>query len=207
MKKWISAALFGFSTLAIAQVSFAGKAHLLVPTSSSSWKDLKNTAGKLYQDQGKSSTGFNVGVSAKVDLPTSFYLMPELYYTSYVNEVQEELTDTSIKAKANRIDMPVLVGYKVWGDFASLFAGPVASYNLSKDNTFGNFKENATKNFTVGYQFGAQVEVSKLIINARYEGAFSKDQRKFINSVNGSGYEVQYDNRPSFFLLGLGYKF
>lgn len=207
MKKWISAALFGFSTLAIAQVSFAGKAHLLVPTSSSSWTDLKGAAGKLYQDKGKSSAGFNVGVSAKVDLPTSFYLMPELYYTHYTNEVKEGLTNTSIKAKTNRIDMPVLVGYKVWGDLASLFVGPVASYNLSKDNTFGDFKENATKNFTVGYQFGAQVEVSKLIINARYEGAFSKDQRKFINSVNGSDYEVQYDNRPSFFLLGLGYKF
>ena len=86
----------------------------------------------------------------------------------------------------------------------------LASYNLSKDNTFGDFKENGTKEFTVGYQFGAQATLSKFVVNARYEGAFSKDSRKFINAgagVEGSETEIRYDNRPSMFILGIGYNF
>ena len=87
--------------------------------------------------------------------------------------------------------------------------GPVASYNLSTKESYQNFKEHATKDFTVGYQFGAQVQLSDFIINARYEGAFSNDQRNFIDKhvVSGQEYEVQYDARPSLFMVGVGYKF
>jgi hypothetical protein len=101
--------------------------------------------------------------------------------------------------------MPVLLGYNLLGDMLGVFVGPVASYNLSKDNTYNDFKENVKSDFTVGYQFGAQLEIKKLIINARYEGAFSKDERNFINKVSGS--EIRYDNRPNLFLVGVGYKF
>lgn len=208
MRNVISTALLCVSSIAAAQISVAGKANILVPTSFSSWKDLKKTALETYQDKGKSSIGFNVGVSAKIDLPTSYYLMPELYFTHYSNEAKDKLSQTSLKATTNRLDLPVLVGYKVWGDLASVFAGPVASYQFAQNETFGNFKEQATKNFTVGYQFGAQVEVSKLVLNARYEGAFTKDQRKFVSSIAGqNNYEVKYDNRPNFLILGVGYKF
>ena len=131
MTKLISTALIGLSALVSAQVSFAGKAHLLFPTSSGSWKSLKDAGLKAYDKKGSNSVGYNVGVSAKVDLPGAFYVMPELYFTSFKNEFTDENTKTSLKAKSNRIDVPVLVGYKLLGDTASLFLGPVASYNLS----------------------------------------------------------------------------
>lgn len=209
MTKLISTALIGLSALVSAQVSFAGKAHLLFPTSSGSWKSLKDAGLKAYDKKGSNSVGYNVGVSAKVDLPGAFYVMPELYFTSFKNEFTDENTKTSLKAKSNRIDVPVLVGYKLLGDTASLFLGPVASYNLSTKESYQNFKEYATKDFTVGYQFGAQVQLSDFIINARYEGAFSNDQRNFINKhvVSGQEYEVQYDARPNLFMVGVGYKF
>lgn len=209
MTKLISTALIGLSALVSAQVSFAGKAHLLFPTSSGSWKSLKDAGLKAYDKKGSNSVGYNVGVSAKVDLPGAFYVMPELYFTSFKNEFTDENTKTSLKAKSNRIDVPVLVGYKLLGDTASLFLGPVASYNLSTKESYQNFKEHATKDFTVGYQFGAQVQLSDFIINARYEGAFSNDQRNFIDKhvVSGQEYEVQYDARPNLFMVGVGYKF
>ena len=157
---------------------------------------------------GKNNTGFNVGLSAKIDLPTSLFIMPELYYTTFKNELTDPVTNTTIEAKSNRVDLPVLVGLNVLGDQLGVFVGPVASYNLSTDNQYNDFKENAESNFTVGYQFGAQVKVSKLLINARYEGAFNKDQREFINNnVAGENYTVRYDNRPSLFMVGLGYAF
>lgn len=201
MKNLISAALLCLSIGASAQISFAGKANVLFPTGSSKWKDIKGT----LTDDGKKSAGFNVGLSASIETPTSLFVMPEIYYTHFKNEYKHS-SGTTIEAKSDRIDVPVLLGYNVLGKLFSLYAGPVASYNFSGDNTYSNFKENATKDFMVGYQFGAQTQLKGLILSARYEGAFSKDTRKFINTSVGSE-TIEYDNRPSFVLLGLGIVF
>ncbi|MHA6696554.1 outer membrane beta-barrel protein [Chryseobacterium sp. A301] len=208
MKKLVSAALIGLSVTLSAQVSLAAKANLLFPTGKPTWENISNSATDAYNSSGKNNTGFNVGLSAKIDLPTALFIMPELYYTTFKNEFTDPTTNTTIEAKSNRVDLPVLVGLNVLGDQLGVFAGPVASYNLSTDNQYNDFKENAESNFTVGYQFGAQVKVSKLLINAKYEGAFNEDQREFINNnVAGESYTVRYDNRPSLFMVGLGYAF
>ena len=65
--------------------------------------------------------------------------------------------------------------------------------------------ENVENNFTVGYQFGAQVKIKNLLVSARYEGAFSDDERNFINS--NTNQTIRYDNRNSLFMAGLGYQF
>lgn len=203
MKRIFSIALIGFSMLASAQISLAGKANLIFPTGSPSWKNIKGTVNEAIDGEGKNNVGFNVGLSLKANLPASFFLMPELYYTNFKNEFTT--ANTTFDIKSSRIDLPVLVGHKVLGDMLGVFVGPVASYNLSKEDTFNDFKENARDNFTIGYQFGAQLEIKKLILNAKYEGAFSKDERKFISSVSGE--EIRYDNRPNLFMVGVGYKF
>ncbi len=203
MKKVFSIALIGFSMFASAQISLAGKANIIFPTGSPSWQNIKGTVNQAIEGEGKNNVGFNVGLSLKVGLPTSFYLMPELYYTNFKNEFTAD--NTTFDVKSSRIDLPVLLGYNILGNTLGVFVGPVASYNLSKEDTFNDFTENARDNFTVGYQFGAQVEISKLILNARYEGAFSKDSRNFINRVSGE--EIRYDNRPNLFMVGVGYKF
>ncbi|SEW44944.1 outer membrane insertion C-terminal signal [Chryseobacterium wanjuense] len=203
MKKVFSIALIGFSMFASAQISLAGKANIIFPTGSPSWKNIKGTVNQAIEGEGKNNVGFNVGLSLKVGLPTSFYLMPELYYTNFKNEFTAD--NTTFDVKSSRIDVPILLGYNILGNTLGVFVGPVASYNLSKEDTFNDFTENARDNFTVGYQFGAQVEISKLILNARYEGAFSKDSRNFINRVSGE--EIRYDNRPNLFMVGVGYKF
>ncbi|GEN75774.1 outer membrane beta-barrel protein [Chryseobacterium hagamense] len=203
MKKAISIALIGFSVFASAQVSLAGKVNLIFPTGSPSWQNIKGTVNQAIQGEGKNNVGFNVGLSLKANLPASFFLMPELYYTNFKNEFTTE--NTTFDVKSSRIDLPVLVGHKVLGDLLGVYVGPVASYNLAKEDTFNDFQENASNNFTVGYQFGAQLEVKKFLVNARYEGAFSKDSRNFINRVSGT--EIRYDNRPNLFMVGVGYKF
>lgn len=207
MKKTFSVLMIGFAALASAQISFSARANLLFPTGSASWENIKNTAVSAYDEKGKNNVGFNFGLSAKIATPTSFFVMPEVYYTTFKNEFTDPETNTTLEAKSNRIDVPVLLGYDVWGDTIGIFAGPVASYNLSSEDTFNDFRENAKSNFTVGYQFGAQVMIKSLIMNARYEGSFSKDEREFINNNVSNGYVVRYDSRPSLFSVGLGYKF
>ncbi|WP_267404686.1 MULTISPECIES: outer membrane beta-barrel protein [unclassified Chryseobacterium] len=203
MKKALSIALIGFSVFASAQISLAGKANIIFPTGSPSWKNIKGTVNDAIEGSGKNNAGFNVGLSLKVPLPGALYVMPELYYTHFKNEFTTESTTFDIKS--NRMDLPILLGYNLLGNTLGVFVGPVASYNLSKEDTFNDFKENSRDNFTVGYQFGAQFEIKKLILNARYEGAFSKDSRNFINKVSGE--EIRYDNRPNLFMVGVGYKF
>lgn len=212
MKKITSIALLSFSIFASAQISLAAKANVLIPTSSASWKNLKTAATNAVEQKGKNITGFNAGLSLKIDLPTRLYLMPEIYYTNFSNEVtvvnDMNAEQTTIKAKSSRVDIPVLVGVNIMGDLLSAYVGPVGSFNLSKGDDFDNFvqKVDATE-FTVGYQLGFQSEIKKFILSAKYEGAFSKDQRKFINNVAGSSQEIDYDNRSSLFMLGVGYKF
>lgn len=212
MKKILSVALATFSIYASAQISLAGKANVLIPTSSATWKNLKSAATTAVEQNGKNITGFNVGLSVKIDLPTSLFVMPEIYYTNFSNEVtvanEASAQATTLKAKNSRVDIPVLIGTTLLGDYLSAYVGPVGSFNLAKDETFGSFVQQVNaKSFTVGYQIGAQSEISKFVLTARYEGAFSKDQRKFINSVAGSNQQIEYDNRSSVFILGVGYKF
>ena len=202
--KILSIALLGATVFASAQVKLSGRANLLFKTDKPTWENISNTATGVYNESGKNNAGFNFGLSAKVNLPLSLFLMPEIYYTTLKSEFTEPISNTTLEVKSNRVDVPVLLGYNVLGDTFGVFAGPVASYNLSTDNQFNDFKENAKNDFTVGYQFGAQVQLQKFIINGRYEGAFTDDQRDFINS---SDQVIRYDSRPSMLILGLGYQF
>lgn len=103
--------------------------------------------------------------------------MPEIYYTNFSNEftVSNDMnnSETTIKAKTSRIDIPVLLGYNLLGNTLSAYVGPVGSFNLSKDENYDSFAQKVnSKEFSVGYQIGVQSEISKLILSAKYEGAF-----------------------------------
>ncbi len=203
IKKIISTALVSASLMSFAQVNLGVKANLLYRSDSPSWTTIKNGTTTVYNEKGKNSVGYNFGLSAKIDTPLGIFLQPEIYYTTSKNK--NTIDNTTIEVKSNRVDVPVLVGYNILGKMLGIYAGPVASYNLSTDNQWNDFKENATKDFTVGYQFGAQATISKLVFSARYEGAFSKDQREFID--NNTKTTVRYDSRPNLLMFGIGYNF
>ncbi len=210
MNKLLFSLLILASVGVAAQVSVAGKANMIFPTGKPSWENLSNAVPQIYHDGGKNNIGFNIGISAKVDLPSSFFIMPELYYTTFKNSFTHRDSNTTIEAESNRIDLPVLVGVNVLSNLLGVVAGPVASYNLKSDNQYNDFKENAKNNFTVGYQFGLQSQISKVVITARYEGAFTSDERTYVNSASNTinpDYVIRYDNRPSLIILGIGYVF
>lgn len=204
MKQIFSSLLLVAAISLSAQVKLAAKANLLFKVDKPTWENI--TAAQTYGDNGKNNVGFNMGLSAKIDFPvTSFFLMPEIYYTTYKSEFDIPGQNTTLEIKSNRIDIPVLVGYNVLGDLLGVFAGPVASYNLDKNDQFKDFTEDTKNKFLIGYQFGAQVVLKQLMFNARYEGTFSQDQRDFIDKVTQT--TVRYDSKPGLFILGLGYQF
>ena len=208
MKKLICGAMMLVGTMAFSQVTFGVRANMLFNTSSAKWSDITSTASSAWENSGKNNSGYKFGLSAKFNLPiTSLFLMPEIYYTSIKNtiEISDAGRNVELEAKNNRVDVPILIGTNLLGETISGFVGPVFSYNLAKENTFQDFKENATKDFSAGYQIGANAKFQNFVINARYEGAFSSDTRTFINKVSNK--EYSYDNRSSFFIVGLGYNF
>jgi hypothetical protein len=207
IKKTISILLFSASMMSFAQVSFGLKANMLFQTDNPTWTNIKSTTNTIVVEKGKNNTGFNIGLSAKVNTPFGIFIQPELYYTTFNNKYLDPTTETNIEVKNNRVDLPVLVGYNLLGKVLGIYAGPVATYNLSTDNQWNDFKENATKQFTVGYQMGAQLTLSKLVFTARYEGALSKDTRNFISSNVSVPQTIKYDNRQSLLLFGLGVNF
>ena len=156
MKQIFSSLLLVAAISLSAQVKLAAKANLLFKVDKPTWENI--TAAQTYGDNGKNNVGFNMGLSAKIDFPvTSFFLMPEIYYTTYKSEFDIPGQNTTLEIKSNRIDIPVLVGYNVLGDLLGVFAGPVASYNLDKNDQFKDFTEDTKNKFLIGYQFGAQV--------------------------------------------------
>ena len=205
MKAILSIALVGISFLVTAQVKLAAKAHLLFNTDSPSWKNIKNSAIGAYNESGKNNVGYNVGLSAKMNVASAAFIMPEAYYTSFKTQFDVPDSTVTLEANSDRIDVPLLVGYKLWGENLNFFLGPVASYNLAKESQFQDFKEHGTKEFTIGYQFGIQVQYQKLLVNARYDAAFTTDQRDFINNVTNE--TISYDSRPSLLMIGLGFEF
>lgn len=210
IKKIIGALLVSASVFSYAQVTLGVKAHMLFQTDEPTWSNISNGAVTAYNDRGSKNEGFNVGLSAKINTPVGLFLQPEIYYTTFqknftIPALSSSSASTEVAVKNNRVDVPVLVGYNILGNTLGIFAGPVGSFNLSTDNQWQNFKENGAKEFTVGYQFGAQVTLASLVFSARYEGAFSDDQRTFINA--NTSQQVRYDNRQRLLLFGLGYNF
>jgi hypothetical protein len=190
-----------------AQTQLSVKAHLIVPSSSSNWSDINKAMLNTYSESGKNSMGYNIGLSAKAKLPgNSFFLMPEVYYTEFKNEFVEPTYNTKLAANTKRIDVPIVLGTNIFENYFSVFAGPVAQFNLKSNDTFNDIiikKNNAQ--FNLGYQIGAEISVEKIIISGRYEGSFSKDERQFIN--NSTGTEINYTNSQNVLYLGLGYIF
>lgn len=209
IKNLMGMLLISASAMSFAQVTLGVKAHMLFQTDKPTWSSISNGAVNAYNDRGSNNVGYNVGLSAKIGGPVGLFVQPEIYYTTFKNDFTipgtNNSTATDVSVKSNRVDVPVLVGYNILGKTLGVFIGPVASFNLSSENQWQNFKENAAKNFTVGYQFGAQVTLSNFVLSGRYEGALSDAQRTFVNSVTSQ--TVRYDNRQSLLLFGLGYNF
>ena len=165
-----------------------------------------NSNGKISDDtntfienEGKGKSGYNVGIYGKVDLGP-IYLRPELVYTKTTSEYSLNTGGTE-DYKIARLDMPVLVGLNLIGPL-SIFAGPAFQYTL--ENDFNGIKyENIDNEFTVGFNFGAGVELGRLGLDVRYERGFNKNEATFIENTTTS---YRLDSRPEQFILSLSYR-
>jgi len=201
MKKIVFALFFllGTSQFSQAQVAFGVKGG--INYNSSSIKDV--TANVFSGAEGKA--GYHAGIWLRFKIPVAgIYLRPELIYTHLDNTVTYTPTGGLAKATSysfNKIDIPVLIGKKVFG-FGNVFVGPSFQYLLKSDFAFSDLKEVKSNGFTVGIVTGFGLEFGKLGIDVRWEKAFSNIQTFFLDNATN----VNFDTRVNQIIVGLSYK-
>jgi hypothetical protein len=159
---------------------------------SSTEVDFKN---KQFTPQG-AQTGYHVGVFGRIG-GGGFYVQPELLFTQTSGKFLSG--QDQINAQFNRLDIPVMVGMRIF-KVLRLQAGPIASLNIdSKLKEAGStVREVDFENATLGYQAGLGLDFGNLSIDGRYEGGLSKWTKNIQN--------FQTDNRINQWVLSVGFK-
>lgn len=212
MKKFILIVLSVFMVLPVfSQVKFGLKAGL--STTSLKMDDVKtlvsgDTEYVIDVLEG-ANYGFHGGAFVRFTL-SRFYIQPELLFTSRTDEytatdVENPATAIIKKQQFNQLDLPVMLGFRLGP--VRLHGGPSARLliNSPEDLIDDPDLETVYNNFTFGYQAGLGVDIIKRItIDLRYEGSLQKYQTQ-IQSLTGE--DVTLDDRPSAFLLSVGFMF
>ena len=181
MKKIIFFLSFLFiSSMAFSQLGFGFKGAFTMSNLTTDVSDYTEAAKAGYQ------------LGAFVRIGDKLHLQPEVYFAMRGGDLSADLTDpldplNTVELKQgmtlNTIDIPVLVGYKIFDPptlNVRLQAGPVLSMVMNKkfdvtldgvevpEETTKNL-ENEFKDANWGLQFGAGVDFLFLTVDVRYE--------------------------------------
>lgn len=140
------------------------------------------------------------------------YIQPELLFSTRTNEYTvKNVTNlaapvsTIVKQNFNKLDIPVMVGFKLGP--LRLNAGPAASLliNSPKELITSTDYKNVYSRMTIGYQAGVGIDLLKtLTFDIRYEGSLKKYQNQIENLA---GTKFNMDDRANAFLFSVGLMF
>lgn len=140
-------------------------------------------------EQGDSEFGLHFGLFSRIQL-MGVFIQPEVLFTqakgNFVITDQENAQsayNAIVEQKFNRLDIPVMAGYK-FGP-AKVFLGPVATFTLSEKDGLqekmsdfvaeNSTVDNSIKNAVFGYQVGVGLDIFKFAtFDIKYEGNLSK---------------------------------
>jgi len=199
MKKRIallSYTLFATILLSNAQSGFGIKGGLSYNTNGE-LKELIGETESIIDKKGSGKSGFNIGFYGKLDLGP-IYLRPELVYTKTTSEYV--LNSENIDYKISKIDIPVLVGFKLFGPI-DVFVGPAFQYYLDNDLKGLNF-EAIENDFSVGMNLGASIELGRIGVDVRYERGLSKNEANWTDA----GQVFTLDSRPEQLIFSVSYR-
>ncbi|RYE32473.1 MAG: PorT family protein [Sphingobacteriales bacterium] len=157
-----------------------------------------NTPGVFSSDN---QAGFLGGVWFRFGA-AGIHLQPELYVTTKNTNLESNSSGEINEVKFTSIDVPVLIGTKIGavGVGVRLNTGPVISFIIDENQTFGEAASNITrfsaKNQAFAWQFGTGLDIRAISVDLRYELGLSK--------VNKTGFP---ETKLNLFHLALGYKF
>ena len=155
------AALF-ITQLAMAQFHIGAKAGA----------NIIKVDGKSFKDEFK--YGYHLGGFAEIPLGKKFQLQPEVLFNQYsttvdssFNHIYQNAFNSSHQSnvKLNYLSIPLLLNYKLIGNFLSLQAGPQFSVLMKGDRTLLQNGADAFKKGEFAMIGGAQVKIGPLRFN------------------------------------------
>lgn len=172
------------------------------------WNNVETLEGtkNLLVEQGDAKLGLHIGLFGRIQA-FGVFIQPEFLFTQTQGEFvfsEEGSTYQKVASqKFNKIDIPVLVGWKIGP--ARLGVGPVASILLSENSDYKKLTaqsaENEVKTATFGYQIGAGLDILKFAtLDVRYEGNLSK----FGEGVKLGNSSYNFDQRNPQWIFSLG---
>lgn len=185
-------ALLSFFTSA-AQFGYGIKGGLNYDT----FGDITEIGNSLNAIKSEPRAGFHFGLYGNIDL-LLFYLRPELQFSK-----SESVFEDAGSLSLNKIEAPILLGYKVLGGL-SVFAGPSFQYILkdkASEIKLGDLKED----FTVGLQIGSRIKLGRLGLGVRFERGFTENEITVLgnNNVDLNG---KIDTRPKQWIISASYQ-
>lgn len=162
------------------------------------------TAGEnILEERGDGKVGFHVGFYGQLNF-SNLYLRPELIYTSTTSGYVVNNTDADYKV--SKIDLPVLLGYKIIGPLR-VFAGPAFQYTLKNDlDVSGVNIEDVKNEISVGLHIGAGVQLGNLGLDVRFERGFNENEANFINTNITDDPAFSLDSRPSQLIFSASFR-
>jgi hypothetical protein len=195
------------SSLAFSQIKFGIRGGINSSKMNSSTE--VNTGDYKITCPNYSVIGYHVGLISQINL-FSFFIQPELLYSSIRNDLKVyDLNSanpdeaTSVKQTINRIDIPVMVGFKF--KILKLEAGPVASFILSNNSDLKSITEYDFQwnKATIGYQAGIGLDVGKIALDVKYEGNLSK----LGTGIDIGNTTTSFDTRLNQVIVSIGFFF
>ncbi|MFD2200342.1 porin family protein [Shivajiella indica] len=150
-------------------------------------------------ESGDEKFGYHLGAFVRMG-GHSIFLQPEFLFSQTggtIIQTNDALDTFSYDASFNRIDIPVMFGFKILRIFR-LQAGPIASILL--DYTIEDALKNAVdvdySSSTLGYQTGIGFDIGNIILDFKYESSLSKISKSVV------GFET--DQRQNQLILSAG---
>jgi hypothetical protein len=156
--------------------------------------------GKSFEDQFR--YGYHLGGFAEIGLGNKFGIQPEVLFNQYTstldsnyNHVYQDVFNSNQNVKLNYLSIPILLNYKLLGNFLSIQAGPQFGVLLNQDKTLLQNGGEAFKKGDFSLVGGAQLKLSAIRITGRYVVG--------LNDINDIGSQDKWKNQGFQLSLGL----
>ena len=156
-----------------------------------------------YSFKDKFSYGYHLGGFAEIGLGEKFALQPEVLFNQYsttidsnYNQVYENVFNPGQRdVKLNYLSVPILLNYKLIGNFLTLQAGPQFSVLMKQDRTLLQNGADAFKDGDFSMLGGVQLKLSAIRITGRYAIG--------LNNINDIGNKDEWKSQGFQVSLGL----
>lgn len=179
---------------------FGVKAGVLINT-----ETLKFQNGISHYSEKSTKPGFEIGLQMSIDIPRiPIVIQPEIVYSRVsASYPTGDANFGDINMRFNNIEIPLLVGVRL--SIVRILLGPVFTVPIVESANVGAYTEKFApryKNFIMGYQIGAGVDIKRFTLDVRYYGLFTDITEDNYNAHNNT---VNASMRNSRFSISMGF--